>query len=322
MSTPDQPKGEPILAAAVPEPMEGGDLAKPASSKPKTKHRKTAAGNAARAVSSPWASLLAVIIAVLWTIPTLGLLVTSFRPQRDILLTGWWQANRFTTDNYLAALFDGSTPMINYFLNSLVITIPAVLLPLMLSALAAYAFAWIKFPGRDFCFVLLFALQIVPLQVALIPLLQIFNATGLSGSLWTVWIAHTIFAIPLATFLMHNFMAELPHSLIEAARVDGAGHIQIFFRIILPLLTPALASFGIFEFLWVWNDLLVSLVFLGSRPEVAPLTVYIADLSGNRGGAWHLLSAGAFISMFVPVAVFLFLQKYFVRGLLAGGVKG
>jgi alpha-glucoside transport system permease protein len=287
----------------------------------KRKKARSRASRGAAAVTSPWASVVAIVIAIVWTIPTLGLLITSFRPQRDILTTGWWTADRFTFDNYLAALLDGSTPMIDYFVNSLAITIPAVLLPLMLAALAAYAFAWVRFPGRDILFVMLFALQIVPLQVALIPLLQIYSSTRIAGSLWTVWISHTIFALPLATFLLHNFMRELPYSLIEAARIDGAGHVQIFFRIILPLMAPALASFGIFQFLWVWNDLLVSLVFLGSRPEVAPLTVYIADLSGNRGGAWHLLSAGAFISMFLPVAVFLFLQKYFVRGLLAGGVK-
>lgn len=303
------------------DPDQAGTKAAVAEALGKKKTR-SAASKAAAAITSPWASVAAILIAIVWTIPTVGLLVTSFRPQRDILTSGWWTADRFTSDNYMAALFDGSTPMTGYFLNSVAITIPSVLLPVMLAALAAYAFAWIKFPGRDMLFVLLFGLQIVPLQVALIPLLQIFNAANLGGTLWTVWISHTIFALPLATFLLHNFMAELPYSLIEAARVDGAGHVQIFFRIILPLMAPALASFGIFQFLWVWNDLLVSLVFLGSRPEVAPLTVYIADLSGNRGGAWHLLSAGAFISMAVPVAVFLLLQKYFVRGLLAGGVKG
>jgi alpha-glucoside transport system permease protein len=159
--------------------------------------------------------------------------------------------------------------------------------------------------------------------VALIPLLDIYvNRLGLANTYWSVWLSHTIFALPLAIFLIHNFMREIPKELLEAARVDGAGHVRVFFQLLLPLLTPALAAFGIFQFLWVWNDLLVSLVFRGGTPDVAPLTVRVAELSGTRGNAWFLLSAGAFISMVVPVAVFLALQRYFVRGLLAGGLKG
>ena len=205
----------------------------------------------------------------------------------------------------------------------MVITIPAVLLPLLLASLAAYAFAWMDFPGRNTLFVAVFALQIVPLQVALIPLLDIYvNTLHLANTYWSVWLSHTIFALPLAIFLIHNFMKEIPKELLEAARVDGAGHVRVFFQLLLPLLTPALAAFGIFQFLWVWNDLLVSLVFLGGTPDVAPLTVRVAELSGTRGNAWFLLSAGAFISMVVPVVVFLALQRYFVRGLLAGGLKG
>ncbi len=287
------------------------------------RRRKSATGNAARAVTSPWASLVAVILAVMWTTPTIGLLITSFRTQDDIQSTGWWTAfvkPWFTMRNYSEALFDGSQPLIDYFVNSLVITIPSVVIPLLLAALAAYAFAWVPFKGRNFLFVAVFALQIVPLQVALIPLMRLYTDFNVTG-FWRVWIAHSIFALPLAVFLLHNFMRDLPSELMEAARVDGAGHVQIFFRIILPLLTPALASFGIFQFLWVWNDLLVSLIFL-SGPQVAPLTVRVAELSGTRGDDWYLLSAGAFISMIVPVAVFLGLQRYFVRGLLAGGLKG
>ncbi len=292
------------------------------------RRRKSKAGDAARSVSSRWASLTAVIIAVLWTTPTLGLLVTSFRGQRDINTSGWWTAWRdpgaFTLENYRQALAPGSSAALGqYFINTIVITIPAVLLPIFLASLAAYAFAWMPFPGRDALFVAVFALQIVPLQVALIPLLDIYvNKLGFGASYWSVWLSHTIFALPLATFLIHNFMRELPGELMEAARVDGAGHVTIFFKILLPLLTPALAAFGIFQFLWVWNDLLVSLVFLGGTPDVAPITVRVAELSGSRGSAWYLLSAGAFISMIVPVAVFLALQRYFVRGLLAGGLKG
>ena len=285
-------------------------------------------GEAAGALQSRWASLVAVLIAVLWTTPTLGLLVTSFRSQRDINRSGWWTSltdpSAFTLENYRQALEPGSSASLSqYFINTIVITVPAVLLPLFLASLAAYAFAWMPFPGRNALFVAVFALQIVPLQIALIPLLDIYvSKLGIGASYWSVWLSHTIFALPLAVFLIHNFMRELPAELMEAARVDGAGHVTIFFRILLPLLTPALAAFGIFQFLWVWNDLLVSLVFLGGTPDVAPITVRVAELSGSRGSAWYLLSAGAFISMIVPVAVFLALQRYFVRGLLAGGLKG
>jgi alpha-glucoside transport system permease protein len=317
-----------LQPAATPESVNHDATATVSETATPRRRRKSRAGDAARAVSSPWASATAIIIAVLWTIPTFGLLVTSFRDQRSINTTGWWTAfsdpGSFTLENYRQALAPGTTTSLSqYFINTIVITIPAVILPLFLASLAAYAFAWMPFPGRDALFVAVFALQIVPLQVALIPLLDIYtNRLGFGASYWSVWLSHTIFALPLATFLIHNFMKELPSELMEAARVDGAGHVTIFFRILLPLLTPALAAFGIFQFLWVWNDLLVSLVFLGGTPDVAPITVRVAELSGSRGSAWYLLSAGAFIAMVVPVAVFLALQRYFVRGLLAGGLKG
>ncbi|MDD9205371.1 carbohydrate ABC transporter permease, partial [Georgenia sp. 10Sc9-8] len=207
------------------------------------------------------------------------------------------------------------------FLNTIVITLPGVFIPITLALLAAYAFAWIDFRGRDILFVAVFALQIVPIQVTLIPLLTQYNQWGVAGSFWTVWLSHSIFALPLATFLLHNFMKDIPPSLVEAARVDGAGHVKIFFQVLLPLLVPAIAAFAVFQFLWVWNDLLVALVFAPS-PEVRPLTVWLAELAGTRGQTWHLLSAGAFVSMVIPVIVFLALQRYFVRGLLAGSVKG
>ncbi|HZB65790.1 MAG TPA: carbohydrate ABC transporter permease [Ornithinibacter sp.] len=318
-----------LQPAALPESVNDKTIAEPPESvRPGRRRRKSAAGDAARAITSPWASGLAIVIAVLWTVPTFGLLVTSFRSQRDINTSGWWTAfgdpSAWTLENYRQALAPGTSASLSqYFINTIVITIPAVVLPLFLASLAAYAFAWMPFPGRDALFVAVFALQIVPLQVALIPLLDFYvNRLGFGASYWSVWLSHTIFALPLATFLIHNFMRELPSELMEAARVDGAGHVTIFFRILLPLLTPALAAFGIFQFLWVWNDLLVSLVFLGGTPDVAPITVRVAELSGSRGSAWYLLSAGAFIAMIVPVVVFLLLQRYFVRGLLAGGLKG
>jgi len=275
-------------------------------------------------LSSPWASGVAILIAILWTIPTFGLFVTSFRPPADIQTSGWWTffANPGVTfENYTNAWSNSAGGLGGFFVNSFVIVFPAVLIPISLALLAAYCFAWIDFPGRNFLFVAVFALQIVPIQVALIPLQTIFVNFNLQNSFWPVWISHTIFGLPLAIFLLHNFMKEVPASIVEAARVDGAGHVKIFFVVLMPLLVPAIAAFGIFQFLWVWNDLLVAIVFAPS-PNLRPITAAIAELSGTKGSQWELLSAGAFISIVVPLAVFIGLQRYFVRGLLAGGVKG
>jgi alpha-glucoside transport system permease protein len=287
----------------------------------------TAASKAKKKLTSPWASLVAIILGVLWTLPTFGLLVSSVRPPADIRRTGWWTIfsdPQLTLDNYRAVLSsdDGGAGLGDFFVNSFIITIPSVVIPVTLAALAAYAFAWIKFPGRDTLFVTVFALQIVPLQVTLVPLLTLYVQGGVAGTFWPIWLSHSIFALPLAIFILHNFMKDVPSTLLEAARIDGAGHIAIFFRVLLPLLRPALAAFGIFQFLWVWNDLLVALTFAGGGNAVAPLTVALANLTGTRGTAWHLLSAGAFVSIIVPVTVFLASQRYFVRGLLAGSVKG
>jgi alpha-glucoside transport system permease protein len=276
-------------------------------------------------LSSPAASAIALLIAVLWTVPTLGLFVTSVRPELDIRRSGWWTAftdPQFSVDNYNEVLYGGGTNFATLFVNSLVITLPAVVIPITLALLAAYAFAWIKFRGRGILFVAVFALQVVPIQVTLIPLLSLYVDTGLAGSFWTIWLSHSIFALPLAIFLLHNFMKEIPASLVEAARMDGAGHVKIFFQVLLPLLTPAIAAFGVFQFLWVWNDLLVALTFAGGAPDVVPLTVRVAELAGTRGSDWYLLAAGAFVSIVLPLVVFLALQRYFVRGLLAGSVKG
>jgi alpha-glucoside transport system permease protein len=286
--------------------------------------------------TSKWASIAAIIIAALWTIPTLGLFISSFRPEEQVKTTGWWTwftNPSFTLDNYKAVLHGSDVNLATYFVNSIVITIPSVIIPICLATLAAYAFAWMKFPGRDLLFVAVFAMQIVPIQVTMIPLLSKYvnppfglpalagpDAPG--GGFYTIWLSHSIFALPLAIYLLHNFMRQVPAELIEAARVDGAGHVTIFTRIMLPLMMPAIAAFGIFQFLWVWNDLLVALVFGGGSLDVSPLTVRLAELSGTRGQDWHLLSAGAFVSLVVPLIVFLSLQRYFVRGLLAGSVKG
>ncbi len=300
--------------------------ATPASKEPRKLTRaEKRATEAKTKLSSPWATAIAIIMAVLWTVPTFGLLVTSIRPQTSIQNSGWWTwftNPEFTLNNYDEVLFGSSTGFSTYFINTIAITIPAVIIPITIALLAAYGFAWIEFRGRDLLFVAVFALQIVPLQVALIPLLSIYVDIGLAGSYWTVWLSHTLFAMPLAIFLFHNFMKDIPRSLIEAARVDGAGHVRIFFTVLMPLLVPAIAAFTVFQFLWVWNDLLVALTFAGGTPNVAPLTVRLAELSGSRGQDWHLLSAGAFVALLVPLMIFLFGQRFFVRGLLAGGVKG
>jgi alpha-glucoside transport system permease protein len=288
-----------------------------------------------RSFSSPIASFIVIVITVVWTVPTLGLFVTSIRPAKDVATSGWWtvfEHPSFTADNYSTVLFQStfgaSAGLMPYLINSLAITIPATVVPLTLAAMASYALAWVRFKGSDTLFFIIFALQIVPLQMALIPLLQGFTylsdhfGINLNGTYVKVWTAHTMFALPLAIFLLHNFMAQLPRDVMEAATVDGAGHFKVFRTIVVPLSTPALASFAIFQFLWVWNDLLVGLTFAGGTPDVAPLTVRLAQLGGSFGRYWELLTAGAFISIVIPLIVFFSLQRYFVRGLLAGSVKG
>ncbi|MEU1751631.1 carbohydrate ABC transporter permease [Micromonospora matsumotoense] len=302
----------------------------------------TTAGRVRNRLNSRTATLVSIVIALLWTIPTFGLFISSFRPEAEIKSTGWWTFftdPQFTLENYQDVLFGSSSSsgqLASYFINSLAITIPSVLFPLAFASLAAYALAWINFRGRDWLYIAIFAMQIVPLQMALVPLLKFFS-TGVTVAgvqvmpAWDlvdeqkfaqVWFAHTCFALPFAVFLLHNFVSQLPRDLMEAARVDGATHPKIFRTIVLPLITPALAAFAIFQFLWVWNDLLVALIFAGGGNETAPLTVRLAEMAGTRGNEWQRLTAGAFVSIVVPLVVFLSLQRFFVRGLLAGSVKG
>ncbi len=346
------------------------------------------------------------LIVALWTIPTLGVLVSSFRTRFDIQTSGWWaifphkewvktsemdipdgidpngvmeilgatgtfqefregiqtpdgkrvtwvgnkrlgrievQEQRWTTrtdftlDNYKQVLNgksfelrnpDGSTTtvqgdnFVGAFLNSLTVTIPATVIPILIAAFAAYGFAWMRFPGRRLLFVLVVALLVVPLQTALVPILQDYVKLDLNGTFLAVWLAHTGFGLPLATYLLFNYINGLPRDILESAFIDGASHFTIFTRLILPLSVPALASFAIFQFLWVWNDYLVALVFIGAKPDVQVLTMRLAEMVGSRGNDWHLLTAGAFVSMALPLIVFFSLQRYFVRGLLAGSVKG
>jgi alpha-glucoside transport system permease protein len=277
-------------------------------------------------LSSPWASLLAVVIAILWTLPTFGLLTNSVRGQPGPSTSGWWKFfsnTSFTFENYTNAWTGNRTgqPLSQFILNTFIITIPAVVIPISLALLAAYAFAWINFRGRNILFVAVFAMQVVPIQVALIPLNRIYVQAGLGTSFWPIWLSHSIFGLPLAIFLLHNFMKEIPTSIVEAARVDGAGHVKIFFRVLLPLLVPAIAAFGIFQFLWVWNDLLVALTF-ASGPNTRPITAGIQGLTTAFQSSADVLPAAALIALLVPLAVFIGMQRFFVRGLLAGSVKG
>jgi len=262
-----------------------------------------------------------IAIAALWLVPTVGLAVTSFRPRSDILSNGWWHvfSSHLTLENYSQVLH--SNGMGHAFLNSLWITLPATILPLTLGALAAYAFAWTRFPFRDTTFLCIVALMVVPVQTAFVPLLKLFREHGhLNTEFYGIWLAHTAFGLPLAIFLFRNFFITLPKDLIEAARMDGATEFGVFRRIVIPLSVPSLASFAIFQFLWVWNDLLMALIFV-SDPSKRPMTVKITELLSTYGSEYHLLSAAAFLLMIVPLIVFFALQRYFVQGLLAGSVK-
>jgi alpha-glucoside transport system permease protein len=265
-------------------------------------------------------------ICALWTMPTLGLLVTSVRNPLNITTSGWWtallhpfEANQWTLSNYQTVM--SSDGMGNAFINSLIVTLPSTVIPITIAAFAAYAFAWVPFRGRGILFTIVVGLLVVPIQMSLIPILQIYSAGNLYGSFLGIWLAHTGFGLPLAIFLLYNFISQLPRDLFESAAIDGASHLQAFTRIVLPLSVPALGAFAIFQFLWVWNDLLVALVFLGPGAEVRVLPTALFQLIGSRGGSWHLLTAGAFITMVVPLVVFLLLQRAFVRGILAGSVK-
>jgi len=277
----------------------------------------------------PRTTLHAVIIgiALVWMLPTVGLLVTSFRLPQDVAHTGWWTVfshpfnfTQYTLQNYETVITKNG--MGRAFINSLIITVPATFFPVLLAAFAAYAFAWMKFPGRRTLFMIVVALLVIPLQMTFIPILRIFNWLHLSGTFPGIWLAHTSYGLPLTVYLLHNFIAGLPRDLFDSAAIDGASTMQTFFRLVIPLSVPAIASVVIFQFIWVWNDLLVALIYLGGFRSVAPLTLQVASLVGSRGQDWELLTAAAFVSMALPLFIFFSLQRYFVRGILAGSVKG
>ncbi|NOZ49768.1 MAG: carbohydrate ABC transporter permease [Chloroflexi bacterium] len=358
-----------------------------------------------RRTSSLLVNSVLILLVLIWSIPTFGLLVSSFRTKEDIQSSGWWKMlphrewvqveefktkdldpnsvmtiegvsgtfkefragvespdgtrvrwvgnkrrgriqvekrqwtmrDDFTLENYNEVLLGGSVnikradgtvkavhgeDLSDAFLNSLAVSVPATIIPILIAAFAAYGFAWMKFPGRRALFILVIAMLVVPLQIALVPILRDYVKLDLNGTFLAVWLAHTGFGLALATYLLFNYISSLPRDILESAFIDGASHFTIFIRLILPLSVPALASFAIFQFLWVWNDYLVALIFIGEKKEVKVLTMRLADLVGSRGSDWHLLTAGAFVSMILPLAVFFGLQRYFVRGLLAGSVKG
>jgi len=264
-----------------------------------------------------------LVICFLWLVPSVGLFVTSFRTPEAALNSGWWTVitkpfRDWTISNYSQIWREGAR---NAFLNSFAVSLPATIIPIMIAAFAAYAFTFMEFPGRDIFFVIIVGLLVVPLQVALVPLLKIYGNLGLTGTFAAVWLAHAGFGMPLAIFILRGYMATLPRGVIESAKIDGASHFQTFWRLIVPMSVPALASFAIFQFLWTWNDLLVALIFLGPG-ENQVLSVMVAGLVGAQQQGWQLLTAGAFLSMVVPLLVFISLQRYFIRGLTAGSVKG
>ena len=291
-----------------------------------TTRRRAAAGvaGATRAFARRWPVHIGVwIVMAIWLIPTLGLIVNSFRSVHDMNLAGWWTTlfppHGFTLSSYEQVM---NTPGLGQsIINSLLITIPATVIQVVIATFAGYAFAWMRFPGRDLFFLIIVGLLVVPIQMTFIPVLRLFAATGLAGTFIAVWLAHTGYGLPFQTYLLRSYIGGLPREVFESADIDGASHPRKFWSLVVPMSVPAIAANTIFVFLGVWNDLLVSLVYLGQSPN-RPLTVIIAQLTTSLGGGWQFLTAAAVIQMALPLAVFLLLQRYFVRGISAGAVKG
>ena len=291
---------------------------------PTSTNRRKASSFDSNPANAGWLTkLVLALICLVWLVPTVGTVITSFRPLDDAEKTGWWTflggLGNLTTANYDEAINGANFG--NAFVNSFAIALPATFIPLLISAFAAYAFTFMEFKGRDVLFLTIVAMLVVPNYVALVPMLKIYAALGMNGTFPAVWLAHIGFGMSLAIYILRNYMATLPKTVIESAKIDGASHFQTFYRLVLPMSVPALASFAIFQFLWVWNDLLVALVFIGPG-ENEPVTMALTGLRGQLGQGWNLTTAGGFLTMVVPILVFLSLQRYFVRGLTAGAVKG
>ena len=304
------------------------------------KHHSKVEQNKSRNIGKILTNFTLICLCLLWCLPTVGVLVTSFRARDDVNQSGWWTVindlDQFTLENYEQVLggkeftyidaqdnevTERSENLLRAFLNSLTVVVPSVVIPILIAAFAAYGFAWLQFPGRKILFIGIVAILVVPLQIALIPILSDYRAIGLNGTFLGIWMAHTGFGLPLAIYLLFNYISMIPRSIMESAFIDGYSHFDTFTKIILPLSVPALASFAIFQFIWVWNDLLVALVFLGTGKDIQVMTQRLLNMVGTRGQDWHLLTAGAFVSLVLPLIVFFGLQRYFVRGLMTGFVK-
>jgi alpha-glucoside transport system permease protein len=280
--------------------------------------------------SATWpVKIFIIVLCVLWMIPVVGLLINSFRPRDEQLSSGWWTAifspfsTGWTIQNYVQVLTtdNAGVNMGTAFINSFVVTVPATIIPILIAAFAAYAFTFMQWRGRDIVFIIIVGLLVVPNQVALVPLLKIYGAIGLTGTFPAIWLAHIGFGMPLAIYILRSYMSTLPLAIIESAKIDGASHFTTFWRLIMPMSVPALASFAIFQFLWVWNDLLIALLFLG-RGDNTILTVALQGLQGQTGQGIELIPSAGFVTIIVPLIVFLSLQRFFIRGMTAGAVKG
>ncbi len=267
------------------------------------------------------------IIAIIWLMPTIGLFVSSLRPAYELTRSGWWMIfknvfdlRQFTVNNYIEVIMHYG--LARAFFNSMIIAIPSTILPILIAAFAAYAFATMEFSFKKILFISIIFLLLVPIQITMVPVLRIYNQLGLSGTFLGLWLAHTGYGLPFAIYMLYSFFAIIPRDFFEAAAIDGASSFTIFYRILVPLSRPAIASLAIFQFLWVWNDLLIGLVYLGGNEQVAPLTVKVSNMVGSLGQNWHLLTSAAFISMILPLVIFFALQRYFERGILAGAIKG
>ena len=271
--------------------------------------------------------LTLVILGLVWLTPSLGLLITSLRSRADIAQSGWWTSIlewRFNLENYVEVLNNSELPSPGFkenIINSIIITVPSTILPIIVASLLAYVIVFTKLRIRNFLYLLIIALMVVPLQVTWFPVLSLYKFFDITGSWTGIWLAHTAYGTPFAVFLLRNFFSEIPEEIIESAKLDCNNHFQIFTRIVLPLSLPALASLAIFQFVWVWNDLMNAIVFL-QNVEKYPLTVGIQKLLGHYQNEWHLLAAGAWLTMLVPLIIFFALQRYFKRGVTAGAVKG